>query len=133
MAIWLSLALPLFVAAITVKQDDTPLRSGGCDVDAPVVAKLSAATKVAVKFSLNGQSEPCYKVEVSLEGRTQSGYLPGTALDNRAEFDKATGIKALMTVKSAGETMAQLRCSVMAGARAHRDRPCNRHTSPPRR
>jgi len=58
MAIW----LPLFLAAITVKQDDTPLRSGGCDQDATVLTKLSAATKVEVKFSnyqkINGQQIP---------------------------------------------------------------------------
>ena len=86
MAIW----LPLFLAAITVKQDDTPLRTGGCDLDAPVVAKLSAATKVDVKYSLTFESEPCYKVEVRLDGQLKWGFLPAKALVNRVEFDKVT-------------------------------------------
>lgn len=86
MAIW----LPLFLAAVTVKQDDTPLRNGGCDPEAPVVAQLSAATKVVVKFSLTFETEPCYKVEVAVNGRTRSGYLPAKALINRDEFDLAT-------------------------------------------
>lgn len=86
MAIW----LPLFLAAVTVRQDDTPLRTGGCDVDAPIVATLSAATRVDIKFSLAAGSEPCYKVEVLVDGAKRSGYLSAAALLNRAEFDKAT-------------------------------------------
>ena len=86
MAIW----LPLFLAVITVKQDGTPLRNGGCDADAPVVTRLSAATKVDIKFSLTMESEPCYKVEVRVDGKLRWGYLPAGALVNRAEFDKAT-------------------------------------------
>ena len=86
MAIW----LPLFLAAITVKQNDTPLRSGGCDVDAPVIAKLPASAQVEVKFSLTMDSEPCYKVQVAVDGKARTGYLPAAALVNRAEFDKVT-------------------------------------------
>ncbi len=86
MAIW----LPLFLAAVTVRQDDTPLRTGGCDVDAPIVATLSAATKVDIKFSLASGSEPCYKVEVLINGAKRSGYVSAADLLNRTEFDKAT-------------------------------------------
>lgn len=86
MAIWLS----LFLAAVTVRHDDTPLRNGGCDADAPVVLKLSAATKVDVKYSITFEAEPCYKVEVMVGGAKKWGYLPAAALVNRAEFDKAT-------------------------------------------
>lgn len=86
MAIW----LPLFLAAITVKQDETPLRTGGCDLDAPVAATLSASTKVEVMYSLSFEAEPCYKVLVQVDGRKRTGYLPAKALLNRDEFDKQT-------------------------------------------
>ena len=85
MGLW----LPLFLAAITVKQNDTPLRSGGCDVDAEVIANLSAATAVEVKFSIAGGSEQCYKVSVSIDGKSHTGYLPASALADVAEFDRA--------------------------------------------
>lgn len=98
MAIW----LPLFLAAVTVRQDDTPLRTGGCDVDAPIVAKLSAATKVDIKFSLAMGSEPCYKVEVVIDGAKRYGYLSAAALVNRAEFDKATQEGGLISGNSEG-------------------------------
>jgi hypothetical protein len=88
MGLSLTFAVASFVAAITVKQNDTPLRSGGCDVDAEVIANLSAATQVDVKFSIAGGSEPCYKVLVSVDGQPRAGYLPASALADLAEFDR---------------------------------------------
>ena len=66
------------------------MRNGGCEQDAPIVATLDADTKVDIRFSMTRETEPCYKVEVMLDGRKRWGYLPAKALVNRDEFDRAT-------------------------------------------
>ena len=84
----ITLGISLFLAAITVKQGETPLRSGGCDIDAEAIATLTAATPVDVKFSIAGGTEPCYKVSVTVDGVKRNGYLPASALANPEEFER---------------------------------------------
>ncbi|HEY3743822.1 MAG TPA: tetratricopeptide repeat protein [Bryobacteraceae bacterium] len=88
MGLSITLGVSLFLAAITVKQSDTPLRSTGCEVDDEAIATLDAKTPVEVKFSVAGGSEACYKVAVTVDGKPRTGYLPASALADLAEFDR---------------------------------------------
>ena len=83
----MSALLTLFLFALSVKTDQTPLKSG-CDDDAGVVATLPAGAQAEVRFALTGEATPCYKVRVTVNGRAMDGYLPGTALANLDEFDR---------------------------------------------
>jgi len=81
------LLLSLLLAA-AVKDGGAPLM-GGCEADSPTVIQLPAGTEIAIRYSLSGQSFPCYKVVANLEGRSQEGYLPGSAIADLASFDAA--------------------------------------------
>jgi Tfp pilus assembly protein PilF len=79
--------LSLFLFALSVKTDRTPLKSG-CDEDAGVLATLPAGATAEVRFALAGEATPCYKVRVTVDGKSMDGYLPGPALTNLDEFDR---------------------------------------------
>lgn len=75
-------------AAVSVKNDNTALRSG-CADDAPVIDRLTAGAPVKLRFALSGEKVPCYKVAVEVGGRQIEGYLPVTAMVGLDSFDKA--------------------------------------------
>lgn len=81
------LLLVLLLAA-SVKDGPAPLRSG-CSPDARVLASLPSGTPVALRYSINGESGPCYKVSVEVDGKTLEGSLPGSAIDHMEDFDRA--------------------------------------------
>lgn len=82
------MALPVlfFVAAMAVRADQTPLRSG-CDSDDEVVASLPAGTPVQVRFRLSDGSD-CFKVSATIDGKDVLGYLPASSLTGLQQFDK---------------------------------------------
>jgi hypothetical protein len=82
-----ALLLVLLLAA-SVKEGPTPLRSG-CSPDARVLASLPAGVPVSIKYSINGETGPCYKVAVEVDGKTLEGSLPATAIDQTEDFDRA--------------------------------------------
>jgi len=82
-----ALVMVLLLAA-AVKDGPTPLRSG-CSPDARVLASLPAGVPVTIKYSINAENGPCYKVSVELEGKTLEGSLPAIAVDQTDEFDQA--------------------------------------------
>jgi hypothetical protein len=82
-----ALVMVLLLAA-AVKDGQTPLRSG-CSPDARVLASLPAGVPVTIKYSINAENGPCYKVSVELEGKTLEGSLPATAVDQTDDFDQA--------------------------------------------
>ena len=82
-----ALVMVLLLAA-AVKDGPTPLRSG-CSPDARVLASLPAGVPVTIKYSINAENGPCYKVSVELEGKTLEGSLPATVVDQTDEFDQA--------------------------------------------
>ncbi len=82
-----ALLLALLLAA-AVKDGPTPLRSG-CSTDARLLASLPAGAPVTIKYSINGESGPCYKVSVELDGKTLEGSLPAAALGETEDFDRA--------------------------------------------
>ena len=82
-----ALVLILLLAA-AVKDGPTPLRSG-CSSDARVLASLPAGAPVTIKYSINGESGPCYKVSAELDGKTLEGSLPASAVVQTEDFDQA--------------------------------------------
>ena len=76
------------VLAMAVRDGGAPLRSG-CDADSAAIAQLPGGTPLTIRFSLSGQSEPCYKVVVSVDGKPVEGYLPGVAISNLDTFETA--------------------------------------------
>lgn len=78
---------PLVLLAVSVKQDQTPLKNG-CDDDADVIATLNAGAKLTIRFALAGESVPCYKVAAEADGKTIEGYLPAASITGLDEFDK---------------------------------------------
>ena len=86
------MALPLlfFVAALAVRTDRTPLRSG-CDSEDSIVANLPAGTPVEVRFRLADGSD-CFKVAATIDGKDVLGYVPASALTGleRFEHDRAS-------------------------------------------
>jgi len=82
------MALPVlfFVAAMAVRTDQTPLRSG-CESEASVVASLPAGTPVEVRFRLSDGSD-CFKVAATIDGKDVLGYVPASALTGLERYEK---------------------------------------------
>ncbi|MGB6941976.1 MAG: hypothetical protein WBE37_06255 [Bryobacteraceae bacterium] len=81
------MALPVlfFVAAMAVRADQTPLRSG-CDAEDDVVASLPAGTPVEVRFRLSDGSD-CFKISATIDGKDVLGYVPASALTGVERYD----------------------------------------------
>jgi tetratricopeptide (TPR) repeat protein len=76
----------LFLAALTVKQDQTPLRSG-CEVSDETIANLPAGTPVEVSFRVADGSD-CFKIAATVNGKSVVGYVGAAALANVDQFEK---------------------------------------------
>ena len=87
-------------AAVSVKGDDSSLRSG-CADDAPVVEHLAAGVPLKLRFALSGERVPCYKVAVEVGGRQIEGYLPVTAIAGLNSFDEGRRGAAWVSVSEA--------------------------------
>ena len=85
---------------VSVKEDDTALRSG-CADDAQIVQRLAAGVPLKLRFALSGESVPCYKVAVEVGGRQIEGYLPVTAIAGLDSFDKGRKEAAWVNVNEA--------------------------------
>ncbi len=110
MPLWFSLLL----LAVSVKQDHTPLKSG-CDADADVIATLPAGAPLTIRFSLAGESVPCYKVAATDGGKTVEGYLPASAIAGVDDFDKGVRDAEWLDMAS---VMGPIKASVAMGALA---------------
>lgn len=77
-----------FLLAAAVKDGSTPLRTG-CSPDAPAAASLPAGAPVTIRYSIAGDTEPCYKVSVEVDGKTLEGSLPASAIVGIEDFDQA--------------------------------------------
>jgi len=84
----MSALVMLILLAAAVKEGPTPLRAG-CSSDAPALASLPAGASVTIRYSISGESEPCYKVSVDVDGKPREGYLPASAIGDREDFDQA--------------------------------------------
>lgn len=83
MHLLLTLAL---VAAI--KDGGAPLKSG-CEPDSGTLSQLPGGTEITIRYSLSGQSVPCYKVAAKVDGEIRDGYLPAGSIDDLTAFDNA--------------------------------------------
>jgi hypothetical protein len=84
--------LLLLLAAATVKEDakeGPPRLRSGCSSDASTVSALPVGAPVTIRYSISGESQPCYKVSVEVAGRTLEGYLPASAIGGLEDFDQA--------------------------------------------
>src|SRR5258707_93184 len=88
--------LLLFAAALTVKQDQAPLRSG-CEARDQVVATLPAGTPVEIRFAMSGPAETCYKISAKVGGNDTIGYVPASALTGLESFEQ--GLKNAPTLE----------------------------------
>src|ERR1022692_449128 len=73
--------------AVSVKQDQAPLRNG-CDAGAETIATLPAGAEVTIRFALSGGAEQCYKIAATVNGKELSGYVSAGALRELDSFDK---------------------------------------------
>ncbi len=92
------MALPVlfFVAAMAVRTDQTPLRSG-CDAEDSIVASLPAGTPVEVRFRLSDGSD-CFKVAATLDGKDVLGYVPAAALTGLERYEQERSSAASVDV-----------------------------------
>jgi tetratricopeptide (TPR) repeat protein len=79
--------LGLFFLAVSVQQDQAPLRIA-CDAHAETIAKLPAGAEVTIRFALSGEATPCYKIAAIVNGKELNGYVASSALQGLDEFDK---------------------------------------------
>jgi tetratricopeptide (TPR) repeat protein len=92
------MALPVlfFVAAMAVRTDQTPLRSG-CDSEDGIVATLPAGTPVEVRFRLSDGSD-CFKVAATIDGKDVLGYVPASALTGLERYEQERSSAASVDV-----------------------------------
>ena len=81
------LLLSLLLAA-AVKDGGAPLRSS-CEPDSAALTQLPSGTDITIRYSLSGQSVPCYKVQAKFDGQMLDGYLPASSIADLASFDAA--------------------------------------------
>jgi hypothetical protein len=79
--------LALFFLAVSVRQDQTPLRIA-CDSGAETIANLPAGAEVTIRFALSGEATPCYKIVARVGGKELSGYVAASALQGLDAFDR---------------------------------------------
>jgi tetratricopeptide (TPR) repeat protein len=85
-----------FVAAMAVRTDQTPLRSG-CDAEASLVASLPAGTPVEVRFRLSDGTD-CFKVAATIDGQDVLGYVPASALTGLERYEQERSSAASVDV-----------------------------------
>lgn len=92
------MALPVLflVAALTVRMDQTPLRSG-CEEDSSVVATLPSGTPIEVRFRLADGSD-CFKVAATVKGQEVLGYVPRSALTGLDKYEQERASAASVDV-----------------------------------
>jgi hypothetical protein len=100
-----------YLAALTVKQDQTPLRSGCSTTDEEIV-RLPEGTKVEIRFAIADGSN-CFKVAAAVDGSTVIGYVAGDALKgvDRFEQDRASapapdGVRMMTPVESLSKAVS---------------------------
>jgi tetratricopeptide (TPR) repeat protein len=82
------MALPVlfFFAAMTVRTDQTPLRSG-CDAQDEIVASLPAGTPVELRFRLSDGTD-CFKISATVGGKDVLGYLSASSLTGLTQYEE---------------------------------------------
>jgi tetratricopeptide (TPR) repeat protein len=76
----------VFLAALTVKLEQTPLRSG-CEASDETIASMPAGTPVEIRFRVADGSD-CFKISATVNGKAVVGYVPASALSGVDQFEK---------------------------------------------
>lgn len=120
----MTVLLSLVLVVTAVRQPSTPLRDG-CSADDSVIATLDAGAPVTIRYSLVGESVPCYKVTVEIAGKTLSGFMPASAIAGLDEFEKGLREaswpdpeKVLGSIKAAAAQMPSLAGVTLANSQA---------------
>jgi hypothetical protein len=101
-----------FVAAMAVRADQTPLRSG-CDSDDGVVASLPAGTPVEVRFRLADGSD-CFKVAATIDGKDVLGYVPASALTGLERYEQERSSAASVdTLRALNPVVAETKKAIV--------------------
>jgi hypothetical protein len=77
----------IMLLAAAVKTDQTPLRDG-CSAYDSQIASLPAGAPLTIRYSISGESVPCFKVSAEVGGKMLEGFLPASAIDGLEDFDK---------------------------------------------
>jgi tetratricopeptide (TPR) repeat protein len=85
-----------FFAAMAVRTDQTPLRSG-CDAGDEIVANLPAGTPIQLRFRLSDGTD-CFKISATVGGKDVLGYVPGSALTGLAQYEEGRSASASVDV-----------------------------------
>lgn len=110
--------IPLLLLAISVKQDQTPLRRS-CDADAETIAKLPAGAEVTIGFVLSGEGAACYKITAKIDDKELRGYVAASALDGLDSFEQGLrsaptlGFSDVMTAVRPAATAARKPSSIV--------------------
>jgi hypothetical protein len=95
----------LFASTVTVKLDQTQLRSG-CEARDESVSALQAGTPVEIRFAMSGSTETCYKVTAMVDGKPLPGYLPASAIIGLETFEQ--GLKNAPSLEVSREMQSQV-------------------------
>jgi hypothetical protein len=106
--------LAVLLLAVSVKQDQAPLRDG-CDEGADTVATLQAGAPVTIRYALSGAATPCYKVATEVGGKPAEGFLPATALEGLETFEQGVRDAARLDLT---QVMGAVRGSLALGSPA---------------
>jgi len=102
----------ILLAALSVKQDSTPLRAG-CDADTSVTATLQAGTPVEIRFRLADGGD-CFKIAATVDGKAVTGYVSSTALSNVEQFERQRASAASVEINQALTPVAAQSTSLLA-------------------
>jgi tetratricopeptide (TPR) repeat protein len=104
----------LLFLAVSVRQDQTPLRNG-CDAGAETIANLSAGAEVTIRFALSGEATPCYKIAATVGGKELSGYVAASALQGLDAFDQGLREAAWVDVNQVMNTVRPVAIASRSG------------------
>lgn len=113
----LFLFLAFFQTAPPVQKAITaPLREG-CSADDDQIGTVSEADRVEVRQAIAGGDGACYRIDVTRDGKTVSGYVTGNALPAIAAFEQ----QRERTIGSSLEAIAQQAAPAPAPAKPEVD------------
>ncbi|HEY2842119.1 MAG TPA: hypothetical protein VGJ09_00655 [Bryobacteraceae bacterium] len=93
----------------------TPLRSG-CSVDERVLAQLPPGAPLEIRYSISGESQPCYKVSAEVNGKAIEGFLPASAIGGLEDFDASRRQAIWLDTASVVNTIQSTPLPSMKGA-----------------
>lgn len=100
--------LLLLVLAASVKDPGAALRAG-CQVETSPIVQLPAGAAVTIRYSLSGETTPCYKVTATIDGKSTDGYLSGDQIEDLESFDKARKSGGVIAIREVLEAVAPVK------------------------